>query len=514
MKHEPHHISDRQLSRLSDCVTSWLGLHYPRNRWRDLQRCMVAAARELGIPDVNACVDLLLARQLDNTQEELVASHLTIGETYFFREQKSFDALENRILPGLIAARRGRDQRLRLWSAGCSSGEEPYSLAMLLSRLIPDPAEWQITILASDVNTRALAKATQAVYGDWSFRGLPNWVRQKYFTRNRDGGFELSPAIRRMVSFSVLNLAEDGYPSLATNTSAMDIIFCRNVLMYFEPKKQLRVIEGFRRSLVEGGWLAVSPCETSSAYSPGFETTFFPGAVFYRKNVRGESALAMPLSLQHKPAPAGPPSVAEQPAPAYVSNPVTEEPPGLPGPEQGTASPDPGSALFEEALSLYGRGSYAEAVDVLSRLTLTAAAAGQQSLFEKAAALMARSLANQGRIAPALEWVERAISVDKLNAELYYLRATILQEQGEPSRAIASLKQSLYLDQDFVPAHFSLAMLNLQQGKKSEAGRHLEIARTLLETHPADQPLAGSDGMTAARLAEIIAATRAGILQT
>jgi chemotaxis protein methyltransferase CheR len=154
-------------------------------------------------------------------------------------------------------------------------------------------------------------------------------------------------------------------------------------------------------------------------------------------------------------------------------------------------------------------------VEALSLLMpVEAAAGGRQPLFEKGAALMARSLANQGRIAPALEWVERAISVDKLNAELYYLRATIFQEQGELPRAIASLKQSLYLDQDFVPAHFALAMLNLQQGKKSEAGRHLEIARTLLEAHPADQPLPGSDGMTAARLSEIIAATRAGILQT
>src|SRR5690349_10585630 len=110
MKNIPHHISDQRLSRLSEFVTAWLGLHFPRKRWRDLHRNMVNAARELGIPDVNTCVDLLLSRQLDKEQENLLASHLTIGETYFFREQKSFDILENRILPSLIASRQGRDQ--------------------------------------------------------------------------------------------------------------------------------------------------------------------------------------------------------------------------------------------------------------------------------------------------------------------------------------------------------------------------------------------------------------------
>ena len=125
---------------------------------------------------------------------------------------------------------------------------------------------------------------------------------------------------------------------------------------------------------------------------------------------------------------------------------------------------------------------------------------------------MASSLANLGRITPALEWVDKAIGLDKLNAELYYLRATIFQEQGSQSEAIASLKQSLYLDQDFVLAHFALGTLTLQQGNKREAGRHLENARSLLEARPIDEPVPGSEGMTTARLSEIIAATRAGIL--
>src|SRR6185369_3291595 len=135
------------------------------------------------------CIERLVSGQLDKEQLETLAGHLTIGETYFFREQSSFDILENSILPDLIASRRGRGQRLRIWSAGCSTGEEAYSLAILLSRLIPDQREWQITILATDINSSALGKAVQGVYSDWSFRGVPQWIRQRYFKKTHDGRY-------------------------------------------------------------------------------------------------------------------------------------------------------------------------------------------------------------------------------------------------------------------------------------------------------------------------------------
>ncbi|GAC1451551.1 MAG: hypothetical protein PVSMB11_12550 [Desulfuromonadaceae bacterium] len=131
-----------------------------------------------------------------------------------------------------------------------------------------------------------------------------------------------------------------------------------------------------------------------------------------------------------------------------------------------------------------------------------------QPAFGKAVALMAQAQANRGEITLALEWVEKAIAVGKLNAELYYLRANIFQEQGEIPKAMASLKQAIYLDQAFVMAHFALGTLTLQNGKPREAGKHLENALSLLGGCPADDPVPGAEGMTAARLAEIITETR------
>jgi chemotaxis protein methyltransferase CheR len=132
-------------------------------------------------------------------------------------------------------------------------------------------------------------------------------------------------------------------------------------------------------------------------------------------------------------------------------------------------------------------------------------------LFGKAAILLAQAMANQGRIAPALQWTEKAIAIDKLNAELYYLRATIFQEQGAGPQAVASLRQAIYLDQNFVLAHFALGTLTLRLGKPREAGRHFDNALSLLGSCPADAPIPGADGMTAGRIAEIIASTRAGM---
>jgi chemotaxis protein methyltransferase CheR len=165
-------------------------------------------------------------------------------------------------------------------------------------------------------------------------------------------------------------------------------------------------------------------------------------------------------------------------------------------------------------LALYRQGSYEDAADMLSGLLARREAGiGTQPALVKAVVLMAQAQANRGEIALALEWVEKAIVVDKLNAELYYLRATIFQEQGVIPKALASLKQAIYLDQTFVMAHFALGTLNLQNGKPGEAGKHLENALALLGACPADDQVPGAEGMTAARLAEIITATRASNLQ-
>jgi chemotaxis protein methyltransferase CheR len=504
-------ISDQLLSQFSEFVTARFGLHFPRKRWRDLERGIVCAAAEFGFKDAALCTRWLISTQLNRNQLDILAGCLTIGETYFFREPNSFDALEAQILPALISSRRGKEQRLRIWSAGCSTGEEAYSIAILLQRLIADVSQWNITILATDVNPASLHKAVLGEYRDWSFRGITHGIKERYFTRNGEGRFEIAAAIRKMVTFAPLNLAEDPYPSLTNNTNAMDVIFCRNVLMYFTPQRMKKVVENFSHSLVAGGWLIVSPCEASHTLFPQFEPVHFRNAILYRKDGQRirPAAAAFPGATNGTTAPL--PSPANKPG--IPQPPLFGPPPAKVYPAAVTVTDAAGPRISpcEEALALYRQGLYAEAQTKLSGLLSNVAAEAGQPVPEEAAVLLARLFANQGDFAKALEWTEKAIAVNKLDPEARYLEAIIFQEQGAVDAAVAALKKTLYLDHTFVLAHFALANLSGQQGRVREAARHLENAASLLATYGDNDILPGSEGLSARRLGEIIVTTRESI---
>lgn len=447
------------LSRLSELLAAQTGLHFPAERWGDLERGIAAAAPAFGMANVQACAHWLLSAPLTRNQTEILASYLTVGETYFFREKNSFEALEERVFPELIRARAHTGRRLRIWSAGCCTGEEPYSIAMLLDRLIPHPREWSVTILATDINPVFLRKAVAGDYGEWSFRDTPAWVRERYFKHGKNARFELQPSIRKRVAFSYLNLADDVYPSLTNNTNAMDVIFCRNVLMYFSAARAQKVIENLHRSLVDGGWLIVSPAETSTSLFSRFTAVSFPGAVLYRKLADTESPVV----------------AAPYPA-AYSSTASGLLPDSLP--------PDP---------------------------PVLTADASPSPLLHEVPSSMARACANQGKLAEAAAWCEKAIAADKLNPAHRYLLATIRQELGQSDAATQSLMRALYLDPDFVLAHFALGNLCLSQGRRRAAQRHFDTALALLHAHQHDEPIPESEGLTAGRLTEIITSVRASL---
>lgn len=506
---EARRLPDHVLSPLSEFIAAEMGLHFPRERWSDLGRGLVAAAREFGFENAESCASWLQSFPLTRRQVEILASCLTVGETYFFREKKSFEILEKQILPELIHSRRGSDRRLRIWSAGCATGEEPYSVAILLNRLIPDLKEWNITILATDINTRFLRKAADGVYSQWSFRDCPPYVREAYFETAEGGRFELAPQIRKTVTFSYVNLAEDVYPSLLNNTNAMDVILCRNVLMYFAPEPARRAIRNLHRCLVEGGWLVVSPAETSHILYSQFDTTNLSGLILYRKDsqrLRAAEVVAGPLPEESRILDLPALDFSSEQAPETARVEAWEElvPPAEGNPTLPEAEPSP----QQKAVAFYELGRYAEAAEVLQS-TLS-----EDAQEVPALALLARAYANQGKLGQALEWCDRAIAADKLNPPSHYLRATILQEQGSGEEAMASLKRALYLDPDFVLAHFALGNLSLRQGRVRESARHFENALFLLSSLRPEEVLAESEGVIAGRLKEVIAAFRGGEAST
>jgi chemotaxis protein methyltransferase CheR len=496
-------LSATLTAELSDFVESRLGLHFPRERWSDLERGARAASPECGFEDdVVRFVRRLLSSALTQSDLETLSSYLTIGETYFFREKNSLEAFERQIVPELMRTRRGSGGQLRIWSAGCASGEEPYSLAIMLSNMITELKAWKITILATDLNTRALHKATEGTYTEWSFRESPSWLKSTYFKATSDGRWLISPAIKEMVTFSYLNLVEDVYPSLLTCTNAMDVVFCRNVLMYFTEAARKNVVHRFHRSLAEQSWLIVSPAETSPTLFSEFATVSLPGVTLYRKGALPPQMVIPSFSRPEDEARGRLPAVEPVMAEPESINPFNVDLSLTP------PQPQPGVALgplisAEKALELYQQGRYQEAAQgLIAQLSENAGNAPTMLL-------LARVYANQGKLTPALGWCDQAIASDQMTACAHYLRATILQEQGLPEEAMRSLRRAVYVDARFALGHFALGSLALRQGDVKESEKHFENVLSLLTSYGPEEVVPESEGLSARRLREIVTVQRA-----
>ena len=492
-----------QLDQLSELIASRTGLHFPPERRSDLRRALNEAAPELGFEDAAACAEGLLSAPPSAAQLRTLATHLTIGETYFFRERPSFNALATQVLPVLIHRKRHGDRRLRLWSAACSTGEEAYSLAILIQQLLPDWRDWKVSILATDINARFLRKAEHGVYGEWSFRESPPEFRDHYFTRLADRKYRVKPQVRELVTFAELNLAQDRFPSVSNDTNAMDLILCRNLLIYFTPTHARKLIAGLRDSLVDDGWLIVSPSECSQALFSGFTPVNFPGSILYRKRGNHEVAPAYESAPAYDEPVRAP---LPDPAPTITELAVAELLAHVPAAASEPA-PDPVHLARNAAQHLYEQGRYTDAVTVLRDALATAGDAGADP---RLLALLAHALANQGELAAALAASDRWIAAEKLDPAAHYLNAMVLQELGERARARAALQRAVYLHPDFTLAHFALGNCARAEARHAEAQRHFTNAARLLRGLAADELVPESEGLTTGRLREIITSLSTG----
>jgi chemotaxis protein methyltransferase CheR len=373
-----------------------------------------------------------------------------VGETYFFRDRASLTALEQHVLPSLIAAQRVKGiLQLRVWSAGCATGEEPYSLAILLDRLLPDRSHWYVMIRATDINPEALEAAQRGLYRAWSLRETPVWLRERYFCRRSAATFEVDPQMRRMVTFGPCNLADDADLATVANTNSVDVILCRNVLMYFTPEAQRAVVAQFHRALAPGGWLVVGAVEASAELLRPLVPITFPGAILFHK----------------------------------ASTPLRPLEEALTGGEG--LCPQAGNFLTPTATRSQGERELASLPDPVTML--------QQ----------ARALADQGCLEPARDLCEAVLMLDRLNAAAFLLLATIQHERGAIVEALEALRRAIYLTPHCAPAHFLLGSLLLKQGEYQRGRHSMETVISLLHTVPRDEVVPSSDGLTAGRLLEM-----------
>ena len=263
LPYEITELSPQRFARLAGFITGELGIKMPECKLTMVQSRLLRRVRELGMKSVDQYCEHLLASSQSEEREHFINA-ITTNKTDFFREPEHFDLLTRYILPELARSHRGVSYGLlKAWSVGCSSGQEPYTLAMVLSEYALAHPRFDFTILATDVSTRVLDKAKTAIYPEAEIQPVPREIRARYLLRSRNEGeplVRIVPALRSTVSFHRLNLMEGDYRL----KDMFELIFFRNVLIYFEKETQEAVVNRICRNLVPGGYLFVGHSESLS----------------------------------------------------------------------------------------------------------------------------------------------------------------------------------------------------------------------------------------------------------
>lgn len=491
--------TDQACEAVARFVRARTGLAFASDRCGDFDAAIQRAMVKAEIADLPEYFALLRAGRVefDDLIEELV-----VGETYFFREPAQFEFIRNRVLPE-IHRQHEPEAFPRVWSAGCATGEEPYSLAILLAE---EGFRGRNHLLATDISRQALVRARRAAYGPWSFRGVHEPLVRRYF--RRAGHLQiLDERVRRSVHFEYLNLALDIYPSLTRGVWGMDLILCRNVLIYFDRQTIRKIARRLFHSLADDGWLVTGASDPPlQEYAP-FDAEVTDDGVFYQRGgrttphrVKQPDAAVMTEEL---PVPSVPPleSVGELALPSSVEA-LSPEPeamaPTAAEPQDATkTAPDP---LLEAEVAL-AAGDYARVLQVTQRLTGNIAASS----------LHVRALANLHGPEGAERAVEQALQRHPLSPELHLLRALLLMELERDDEAAKAISRAIYLDQSLVVAHFTRGSIQRRRGEYALARRAFRNALDLCERCPRSEVLPLTDGEVAGRLAEAAAAQLATI---
>ncbi|MDG2521007.1 CheR family methyltransferase [Caulobacter segnis] len=421
--------------------------------WERVQRRMAA---------VRAADAAAYRERLDGIDSErewaALEAEITVGETFFFRYAEQFAALRETILPELLK-RRAQSKRLRIWSAGCANGSEPYSVAILLSQMLGERLpDWRISILGTDINQPSLDTAKAGVFGKWALRALKPEDQHRWFDAEDKGRWRLKGAYRSLVRFERANLLTLLTGDAPLEWSEFDLILCRNVLIYFHPTTVDALVEAMGERMAGGGWLLVGHAEPSPNFARSLEPVSLPGTAAYRRPAEGET---------YEPPATPTPFVFEPPAP--LIDPPAPPAPSAPAKVVQPAAPPPSPA--------------------------TTSAAPLEQTF---AAI--QTAADAGRYDAALALSREAISERPEAAELHFIEGVVLYAVDRMEEAEKALRRALYLNREFALAHYHLGLLLAATGRKPSGRRSLATAAKIAGTLSSDARLTAGSGLTAGAL--------------
>lgn len=439
-------LADPQYGALKDHVLRHTGLSYYADKDEDFAMRLSRRILARAISDCAAYLRLLNDVRFGRQEMDQLVGELTIGETYFFRHREHFELLRSTIIPDLLE-RNQATKSLRIWSAGCATGAEPYSVSLLLqSQFRAQLAGWNVSIVATDLNLDFLERARAAKFAEWALRETPETTRQRCFVREGNS-WQLRQEFTRGVTFRYHNLA--GGSDLSEGPGAFDLILCRNVIIYFSREQAMTTLALLKRHMAPRGWLLVGYAEPNMEMFKSFEAVTSADSTAYR-NPAPDKAV-------------GPGHTAWLP-PSFPDVPILARSSSPPRPQ------------IDSEIILRAIQQPAPTVDEV------------------------RMLADTGHWDAASRLTERLIQTDSLNPGSHFISALIHEHLGASDKALVALRRAIYLDRRFALAHYHLATSLANVNQMESASRSFQNTLEILTTMADDEPLPHGDSITAGEL--------------
>ncbi|HUR51764.1 MAG TPA: CheR family methyltransferase [Mycobacteriales bacterium] len=454
-------LTSQQFAALRDLLADVAGLVFDDTRRESMSYSIAERLRETGLRDVDAYLQALQ----DPGERQRLVDEVTIQETHFFRNPPQVRALRLHVLPELLRQAESNGRRLRIWSAGCSTGEEPYSIAMLLRELLPADEGWDVKVLATDVSQRALASARAGRYGARAVMNASPEELSRFFLPSDGRTYEVRPEVRALVEFRHHNLVTEPVPF--PSNEHIDLVLCRNVTIYFSRETTRALMKRLHECLRDGGYLFLGHSETLWRVSDDFRlvslgTGESAAFVYRRLDVRGSERRAVLPDRR----------TGEDPKPAERRVKLRRaerlvEILNKPVPLPSVAKPKPKPADADEQVA-------------------RARAALAQGRYDEAAALAAE-----------------AVAVEPMRAEAFYLRGLALVDLGDDDRAMVELRKAVYLEPRMGFAHFLLAGVLDRLGDRAASAREYGAAADTLGLAPGDATAEELGGRSVRELAQL-----------
>ena len=444
-----YELTEEEFERFRKLINQTSGIFFDRGKIALLRLGLSDRAEAVGAGSLSDYYERLTS--VPDREEELrrLLDHLSVQETQFFRNLPQFDALRKYVIPELVRRKADGYRSLRFWSAGCATGQEPYSLAMSVMEVLPDAESWNIQILGTDLSETALEEAKRGWYPERKLTGLDRYHLERYF-RRQDGGYTVVEPVRRMVHFIRHNMVTDPLPISIFGTC--DVIFCRNVIIYFTHETAKYVIEHFRDILNPGGYLFLGHSETLWKMSAKYSLVEMGDAFIYRKS--------LPRSLEGR---------------RFIPDRRLRQRPLPPGVEKDRRAGK-------------GRRDIQQADDLIKTTqTESETQVAVETKPEEILVRQARTSLDLGDNEKAIELLTDALKRDGDTAEAHYLLGLAHERVDDLEAAVESFRRTIYCDDSHSLAYFHLANTLERLGRFKSATKEYRNAVNALKHDPANR---------------------------